>query len=202
MVDLHVALRLADRSAGRGPGTRAARGRGRTGPRCGTCRRRSPGSPAQWNGSQFVREGAKHWVKRSNRGSISISSPTGSSRPPGGAVLALRRREPGTQGLGELRLGDRREPEPLAQGVGETGDHLVAAAHHGLAPCPGGDALQPPWLLEDRVHPGDRVAGPFRHHQRFGRDRRMLNHILSFPSTRSCSSHHAATGLPRMSVTP
>ena len=117
-------------------------------------------------------------------------------------VLALRRREPGAQGLRELRLDDRREPESLTKGVRETGDHLVAAAHDGLAPRPGGDALQPPWLLEDRIDPGDRVAAPFGHRQRFGRDRRMLNHILSFPSSRSCSSHHAATGLLRMSVTP
>ena len=62
--------------------------------------------------------------------------------------------------------------------------------------------VQPPWLLEDGVDPRDRVAAGLLRCHSLARERLMLCHVLSFPSKRSCMSHHAVAGLRTSSPTP
>ncbi len=117
-------------------------------------------------------------------------------------VLAFERGQPGAERLREMRLHYRRHAEAPALHVWQARDHLVAPSHHGCAPTPRRDAVEPPRLLEDRVDPWDRVARRPRWGHEWVCNHRMSRHVLSSPKRRSCASHHAADRLPITSATP
>ena len=112
------------------------------------------------------------------------------------------RGKPGSERLREGWLDDRRETVSPPLDVRQARDDIVTLAHDGRGPLARCHRIEPPRLLEHGVDPRNRALGRLLGRQWFERERRMLRHVFSLPSRRSCISHQTVAGWPRRSFTP